>query len=85
MKAFYRQTIPETNCARKETVDIDMPVTWNSDRKIIVYQNNKYTSLVNNEVEPTEPVQINIYSSNTYRKDLSWLHFDDERRVEERQ
>ena len=35
MKAFYRQTIPETNCARKKTVDIDMPVTWNSDRKIM--------------------------------------------------
>ena len=40
---------------------------------------------MNNEVEPTEPVQINIYSSNTYRKDLSWLHFDDETRVQERQ
>ena len=25
------------------------------------------------------------YYSNTYRKDLSWLHFDDEPRVQERQ
>ena len=36
-------------------------------------------------MEPVEPVQMNIYQSNTYRKDLSWLHFDDEPRVQERQ
>ena len=35
------------------------------------------------EVETVEPVQINIYQSNTYRKDLSWLHFDDEPRIQE--
>ena len=35
-KAFYRQRIPESSCARKETVDIDMLVTSrNSDRKIM--------------------------------------------------
>ena len=35
-KAFYRQRIPECSCARKETVDIDIPVTSrNGDRKII--------------------------------------------------
>ena len=35
-KAFYRQRIPEFSCARKETVDIDILVTFrNSDRKII--------------------------------------------------
>ena len=33
------------------------------------------------EVEPVEPVQMNIYQSNTYRKDLSWLNFDNEPRV----
>ena len=33
-KAFYRQRIPESNCVRKETVDIDILVTsTNSDRK----------------------------------------------------
>ena len=26
-KAFYRQRIPESSCARKETVDIDILVT----------------------------------------------------------
>ena len=28
---------------------------------------------------------MNIYESNTYRRDLSWLHIDDEPRVQERQ
>ena len=30
------------------------------------------------EAEPVEPAQMNIYQSNTYRKDLNWLHFNDE-------
>ena len=34
---------------------------------------------------PVKPVQMNIYQSNTYRKDLSWLHFDDEPWVQGRQ
>ena len=37
------------------------------------------------EVEPVKPIQTNIYRSNTYRKDLSWLHFDDEPRVGSRE
>ena len=36
-------------------------------------------------MELAEPVQMNIYQSNTYKKDLNWLHFDDEPRVQERQ
>ena len=47
-------------------------------------QNNKYTSLERKGVQPIEPVQKNNYQSNTYRKDLSWLHFDDKPRVQER-
>ena len=39
---------------------------------------------MNKKVEPVEPIQMNTYQSNTYRKDLSWLHFDDEPRVQER-
>ena len=36
MKAFYRQRIPESSCARKETVDKDILVTFkNGDRKIM--------------------------------------------------
>ena len=35
-KAFYRQRIQESSCARKETVDIDILVTSrNGDRKIM--------------------------------------------------
>ena len=26
-------------------------------------------------MEPVEPIQVNIYQTNTYRKDLGWLHF----------
>ena len=40
---------------------------------------------MNKEVESAEPVQMNIYQSNIYKKDLSWLHFDDEPWVQERQ
>ena len=35
-KAFYRQRIPEFNCVRKDTVDIDILVTSrNGDREIM--------------------------------------------------
>ena len=35
-KAFYRQRIPESSCARKETVDIDILATSrNGDGKIM--------------------------------------------------
>ena len=35
-KALYRQRIPESSCARKETVDIDILVTAkNGDRKVV--------------------------------------------------
>ena len=36
-------------------------------------------------MEPVDPVQMNIYQSNTYRKDFSCLHFNDEPRLQERQ
>ena len=79
-KAFYRQRIPESSCARKETVDIDILATSrNGDRKIM--QSIRITSLEEREVEPVKPVLKNIYQSNTYRKDLNWLHFDNEPRV----
>ena len=45
---------------------------------------NEYTSPENEEVEPVQSVQMNIYQSNNYRKDLSWFHFDDELRVQEK-
>ena len=42
-------------------------------------------SLKNKEVQPAEPVHLNIYQSNTYRKDLSWLYFNNEPMVQKRQ
>ena len=48
----------------------------------MIYQNNEYTFLENKEVELVEPVQMNTYQSNTHRKDLIWLHFTDEPRVQ---
>ena len=34
-KAFYRQRIPGSSCPRKETIDINILVAWNGDRKIM--------------------------------------------------
>ena len=85
-KAFYRQRIPESSCARKETVDKDiLVISTNGDKKNhAIYQNNESTSLNKKEVEPVEPVLKDIYQSNTYRKDFSWQYFDDDPRVQEK-
>ena len=41
-KAFYWQRIPESSCARKKTVDIDIFVTSrNGDRNHAIYQSNE--------------------------------------------
>ena len=41
-KTFYRQRIPDSTCARKETVDIDVLVTSrNGDKNHAIYQNNE--------------------------------------------
>ena len=77
-KAFYRQIISEFSSVRQEPVDIDIIVTsGNDDRKIM--QSIRIAST------PVQPVQMNIYQSNTYRRDLSWLHLHDEPGVQERQ
>ena len=36
-------------------------------------------------MEPVQPVQMNIYCTNTYRKDFRWLCFDNETRIQEKQ
>ena len=36
MKAFYRQRISESNCARKETVDIDILATSRNGHKKMI-------------------------------------------------
>ena len=83
-KAFYRQKIPGCSRARKETVDIDILVkSRNGDRKIM--KSIRITTRPpskKKEVEPVPLVQMNTYQSNTYRKHLSWLHFDNEPMVQ---
>ena len=73
-KPFYRQRIPEPSSAKKETADIGILITSRNGEK----KRKK-------EVEPVEPVQMNIYQSSTYRKTLNCLHFEDEPRVQGRQ
>ena len=57
----------------------------NGDRKIM--ESIRITSRppLRISVEPVEPVQMNNYQSYIYRKDLSWLHFDHDIKVQERQ
>ena len=46
---------------------------------------NEWTYHENEELEPVQPGQMNIYQSNTtYRKHLIWIHFDSEPSVQER-
>ena len=52
---------------------------------IIYYYEIYSDSFIHLFIHSVKQVQINIYQSNTYRKDLSWLYFDDEPRVPERQ
>ena len=48
---------------------IDILVTSrNGDINHAIYQNNEKTSFEKKELEPVEPVQKNIYQSNTYKK-----------------
>ena len=85
-KVFYRQRIPELSCARKETVHIDILVTSRTGHRKIM-QSIRIKSRPpsrKKEAEPVEPVPKTIYKSNAYRKDLSWSHFDDEPRVQEK-
>ena len=46
--------------------------------------NNNSTCHNNEELEPIQPVQMNIYWINTYREDLRWLYVDSELTVQER-
>ena len=51
---------------------------WWWQKNHAIYQNDKQSSLEKEEVEPVELVHMSICQGNTYRKELSWLHFDDE-------
>ena len=75
--------IQESSYAKKETVDIDILVTSRNGNKKIMWFIWITDLSQNNEVELVEPVQMNIYQSKTYLKELSWLYFDNEPRVQE--
>ena len=85
-KAFYRQRILGSSCARKETVGIEIfVISRNGDRKII--QSIRITSRPPSRIRKGNQLsQLRRASTKviyTYRKDLSWLHFDDEPMVQE--
>ena len=81
-KAFCWQRIPESSCARKETADIEILITSRrkGDRKMMqpIRITSEWNCYKYEEKEPVQPVQMDIYQSSSYRKDLNWLHFDDE-------
>ena len=84
-KPFYRHRIPECSCARKETVDIDILVTCRSgDRKII--QSIRITSRPVSRIKKWKQFSQLRWTPTKVilRKDLSWLHFDDETMVQDR-
>ena len=81
-KAFYRQRIPKSSCARKETVDMDILVaSRNGDRKIM--QSIRITSRPLSRIKNWNKFSQFIYQNNTYRKAVRWLHFDNEPRAQE--
>ena len=59
----------ERNCRHRQPYNIKR--RWEKNHAI--YQNKVRTE--NGEGELGQPVQMNIYQSNTYRKNLYWLHF----------
>ena len=47
--------------------------------------NTKWTCHDIEELRPVKLIQVNIYQSHSYRKEVSWLNFDYEPRVPGRQ
>ena len=80
MKAFYRQRLSESSCAKKETGDIDILVTSRTaDRKIM-------QSIRIKRGPPTRIRERNQFSISTKvipTENLRWLHFHDESSIQE--
>ena len=57
------------------------PFRSRSKQNITQVEPGMKIDLQREQEQPVQPIQINIYQSNTYRKELSWLHFDNEPRV----
>ena len=81
-KAFYRQRTSESSYAKKENFDIDLlAISRNGDRKFM--QSIRIMSRPPSKIRKLN--QLKIYQNQTYRKDLSWLYWDNEPMVQERQ
>ena len=85
-KVFCRRKIQESSCAKEETIDIDILVaSRNGDGKITQFI--RITSRPPSRI--TKRNQLSQFrwtssKSNTYKKDLTWLHFDNAPKVQER-
>ena len=69
-KAFYRQIIPGSSCAGKETVDIDiLVISRNGDRQIMqsIRTMSRLPSRIRNSGQSS---QFDEHQINTYRKGL---------------
>ena len=85
-KAFYRQRIPESSSARKKTVDIDiLVISRNCDR--IFMQSINITSRPPSRIRKwNQWSQFRSTSAKVIRiEDLSYQHFNDEPRIQEKQ
>ena len=83
-KAFYRQGIPESRCARKKTVNIDILVTSrNGDTKMQSIRITSRPTLTKRKWNQLS--QFWRTSTEVMPIDLSWPHFNNQPRVEEKQ
>ena len=82
-KAFYRQRIPKFSYP---WLDIHVK-SGNGDRKIMqsIRIMSRHLSRIRKWNHLSQFRRTSTKVSNTHRKDLSWLHFDDEPKVQERQ
>ena len=75
------ESIPQANNSsvnvKKETVDIDILITSrNNDKKSCKLLEKGVDLSHVLGAEPVEPVRMNIYQNDTYRRDLSWLQIE---------
>ena len=75
-KAFHRQRISEST---------DILITAKSSDRKITQTIQNMSEPPHKVMKPVQPVQMNIYKSNTDTIDLGWLHFDEEPKVQEKQ
>ena len=90
-KAFYRQRIPESRFARKKVCIHPYNIEDQLQKNQAIYQNNEQIPLEKKEVEPLEPVQLNIDQSSTYQEMLAgyistmWPRLHEKQEVKDQQ